>query len=280
MSLKSPIKPAELITNFLSSIITGAFGFWLVYLLQGLIKLYFSYDFDIVAKFTMQGVQFATPDNDPLWTRDAIVTVFLAPSIFFFFGGLFFLFLLGMVKRKSPTLLFFFLWADILFNGSAYGIIIEQGVAHSGLYRVAEALNVGLVPLIIAVSVSIYFLYLTGIITAKLIFLNADESWKSNGRLKLSLFFIFFLLPFLLNLILFIFYGEIKTAQIITFGLSLIVILPVLWTSPPKNNNFNIEPPSPFNLMDGITLLLLLVFMFLIYASLKHGIELPLTFKL
>ncbi len=264
--------------NFFSSLIAGAFGFWFIYLMQGLVTLYFSYDFDISAKFTVDGVQFGTSFTSPLWTKDAIVTVFLAPPIFFFFSGLLFLFLLGFIKRKSPVLMFFLLWMAILSNSAAFGTMIEEGVAHSGLYRVTEALNLGLVLLVISVSVSIYFLYLTGVITGKLILLNIDDSWKNNGSIKTGVFIILLLLPFLINLVLFLIYANLNIAQTIIFSMSFIILFPVLWVVPPKKNNFNTEPPGKFNFLDGITVLLLSIMVILIYISINHGIELPLTF--
>ena len=275
---KTSLKPVEFALNFLSSLIAGAFAFWLIYLLQGLVTLYFSYDFNIAAKITMDGVQFSTPFTFPQWTKDAVVTIFLAPPIFFFFSGLLFLVLLGSIKRKSPTLLFFILWMAILFNGASFGTIIEEGVARSGLYRVTEALNLGVVLLVISVSVSIYFLYLTGVIIGKLILLNIDDSWKSSGRLKIKVFIVLLLLPFLINLVIFLIYADLNIGQTIIFTMSVIVILPVLWVVPPKKNNFNIEPAGNFNLLDGVTLILFFIMVILIYISISHGIELPLTF--
>ncbi len=262
--------------TFISSLTTSVFAICVVYLLSGLVNLYFAYDFNIYARFNLSGVHFLTPKSSTAWTRDAIVTIYLSNAILSFFIGLAFMFLMIFVHKKSPTIYFFFVWMIVFSFGNAFGIFIEQGIAKNGIYEVSKVLDLGIVVLVTVVAVSIYFLYLMGIILGKLILINTPNKFKYKNKLQKSRFFITLFIPWLISIFIFVLLSDkMLTSQTIIFLLSIIILLPVLWINTPDKENIIAEPPQTFNLLDAVTLILLIIVIIILYFTLKHGIVLP-----
>ncbi len=271
--LKSGI--TEGVKMFFTSLLTAMPALWTVFLFSGLVTLYFSYDFDIYARFGLKGVEFVTSKTSQAWTRDATVTIYLANPILSFFSGLIFLFLLRFLKKKSSSVFWFLLWITIFSFGNAFGLVIEEGISKSGFYEVSKVLDLGIVVLIIAVAVSLYLLYFYGIIIGKIILSATEENFKQNEKLKISVFLNSLLFPWIINLGIFVFLTHgTNMSQIIIFVMSLIIILPVLWVYPSENKSQEIKP-APGNYLDIITLFVMLMFSLTIYSAIKHGIELP-----
>ncbi len=265
--------------TFFISTVTAMPALWLVFLFSGLATLYFAYDFDIYARFGLSGVEFVTSKTSPLWTRDATISVYLSNPILSFFSGLAFMFLLQFLKKKSISIFYFLLWLTVFSFGNAFGVLIEEGISKSGFYEVSKFLDLGIFILIMAISVSLYFLYLSGIILGKILLAAIDKQYKSNEKLKTGMFLSSLLFPWTVNLSLFVWLTGISNiSQIVIFVMSLIIILPVLWVNPSENKSMKNNPLPQENYLDYITLLLMLIFTYLIYSAVKHGIELPVVF--
>ncbi len=267
------------VETFFTSLITGSVALWLVYLLSGLVTLYFCYDFNIQAHFNLTGVHFVTPNTSPLWTRDSIITIYLSKVIFSFFNGLFFMLLFVVLQRKSSSLSLFLLWMIVFSFANSFGVFTEEGVTKSGIYKVSQILSLGTTVLIIAGTASLYLLYLSGVIVGKLILLNTKKREKRHGRLVRWQYLFSLIFPWIGTILLFVLLtGSAQFSQTTIFLMGIIVLLPVLWVTPSHKGNLRLKPPHPFNLLDGLTLLLLLVLIYLIYLLLKQGIVLPLVF--
>lgn len=264
--------------TFFTSLITGSVALWIVYLLSGLVILYFSYDFNIQAHFNLAGIHFVTPDTNPLWTRDAIITIFLSKVIFCFFNGLFFMLLFVVLRRKSSSLSLFLLWMMVFSFANAFGTFIVEGLMKGGIYKVSQMLHVGTAVLVIVGAISLYLLYLSGVIVGKLILLNTKKREKRHGQLLSRQYLFSFIFPWIGAILLFVLTtGSAQFSQTTIFLMGMIILLPVLWVKPSHKGNFRLKPPHAFNLLDGITLLLLLALIYLIYLSLKQDIVLPLV---
>ncbi len=264
------------IKTFFISLFTAMPALWTIFLFSGLVTLYFSYDFDIYARFGLKGVEFITAKDSPAWTRDATVTIYLANPILSFFSGLIFMFLLRFLKKKSNPVFWFLLWMTIFSFGNAFGVLIEEGISKSGFYEVSKVLDLGIIVLIISVAVSLYLLYLSGIITGKLILSAIDENYKKDGKLKTNMFLSLLLFPWLINLAVFILLTRATNmSQIIIFVMSLIIVLPVLWVYPSQVKDPGAKLPAAGNYLDIITLILMMILAYTIYSAIKHGIELP-----
>jgi len=265
---------------FFLSVITALFSLLLVFLISGITVLYFSYDFNIRAILTFSGAVFQTPASSPVWTKDAIITIYLANPILSFFLGLVFMLLFVSVKKKSQSLMFLLFWGMIFSFSNAFGIFVEEGIAKSGTYRVSEIMQFGDVILVISVILAVYFLYVIGLMTGKLLILSIGENWKQHQKPKLNYYLVSFVIPWIMSLAFFAYIGRYKiiVSQLIIYALGCILLLPVLWTQAPRKESLNLEVVSSLNFLDAVAAVLMFFGSWLIYSFLHRGITLPLVF--
>jgi hypothetical protein len=254
------------------SVFAGTFAFLLLRLLSELTVLYFSYDLNISAIPHLKDVQFLTKSTSPDWTRDSIITIYLSKPIMNFSVGMAGMMLYALIKRKSQSFSFFLVWLIIFALNNAFGTFAENMIFRTGIYEVTNMMNFGGVMMTVVVTLSFYFLYISGVGAGKLIMLSLPQDQIKKGRIQFTYFLVAYFIPWLLTFL--IIFTKSDKNSLITYGFAFIILLATLWSRDLSSEEMHQEPLPPFMWIDFISLIFYAIGIFLMYTMLTSGIKL------
>ncbi|UBM62487.1 hypothetical protein LA303_00560 [Candidatus Sulfidibacterium hydrothermale] len=260
------------LSYFVVSFISALFAWYLERFFSGLTTLYFSYDLNIKAVLSSEGIRFLTPVTSSAWTRDTLVTLNLAAPIMNLFLGLFMMALYVFVPRKTMSMALFMIWMMVFSFTGIFGSYVENNVAHTGLYELSKIMNIGVVFQIIFVVLSLYFLYIMGIAIGKLVMLTIPASFKKEDKIMFSFFLLIFLVPWILVLVITL--KGLSSSSLFTYLLGIVLLLPFNWMQEPEKKGIRLKPLPDYFSLDTFALIVYLLGIFFIRAVLSSGMSL------
>ena len=221
----------------------GAFllAYIFVYLLSGLSVLYIAYDLDIPARLFGSGVEFGIADTDPLWTSDAIVSVFMSKPVSSFIAATISVLLFLILKPKKFWVQLFHLWVFLHGFNFTFGLLSEDLLLQRGLFRVANVMEIRQVALTLTIGISIFFLVKAGSLAGKLFY---GKMFQLNTKNTQILNFLYsFLMPFFIGslLILTVNFNTLELKDFLLILSMLISLIPVIFT---KTASLKTETPT------------------------------------
>ena len=262
----------EWLQTIVVSFFAALFAWYLIRFLTGLTTLYFSYDLNIGAKLLLSGVDFLRPPHSPVWTRDAIISVYLSGPIMNFILGISFFVVYTFIPRKTQSFSFFMLWVMVFSFTRMFATFVENAIQHTGVYRVSQLMHIGDVMLVVSVIVALYFLYLTGLSIGKLIMLSIHPRHVHEDHIKTNYFLFAFIIPWLM-VFGFCFNETLFNLQMI-YLLGFLILISFLWTKGPEHRGFKLKTLPPFQRIDAVSTFLFFVGFLLLRQFLASGITL------
>ena len=210
----------------------GAFllAYIFVYLLSGLSVLYIAYDLDIPARLFGNSVEFGIADADPLWTSDAIVSVFMSKPVSSFIAATISVLLFLILKPKKFWVQLFHLWIFLHGFNFTFGLLSEDIILQRGLFRVANVMEIRQVALILTIGISIFFLVKAGSLAGKLFYGKVFQLNTKNTQILNFLYS--FLIPLFVGsmLILTVNFNTLELKDFLLILSMLISLIPVVFT--------------------------------------------------
>ena len=262
----------EWIKIMVVSFFSALFAWYLIRFFSGLTTLYFSYDLNIKAKLLLSGIEFLVRPNNQVWTRDAVITVYLSAPIMNLILGMGFFVAYIFIPRKTQSFSFFMLWTIFFSLTLMFGTFVENGLERTGVYRVSQIMHVGDIALVLSVVVALYFLYLTGLSIGKLIMLNINPKYIHEDHIKASYFIFAFIIPWILVFLLSV--NELKSNMEMIYMLGIVILLPFLWTKGVETKGIRLKPLPPFLWIDVVSTILFVIGFLLLHQFLNAGIVL------
>lgn len=254
------------------SFFSALFAWYMLRLFYGLTLLYFSYDFNVQARLLLPGVEFISRFNDPVWTRDAVITIFLSGPIMSLLLGMACFIAYVFIRRKTQSFSFFLLWTAFYSFTMTFGTFVENGIQRTGVYRVSQLMQIGDVVLVISVVVALYFLYLTGLSLGKLIMLSIAPEHMHEDRIRPSYFLLAFVIPW--GLVFLISMQELNTNLRATYLLGLVILIPFLWVKGIEAKGVRLKRLPSFLWIDFLSAALFFVGYLVLRQFLQFGIVL------
>jgi|GEM_PF-1178707 len=242
---------------FLHSLSVFVLAYLVVYFISGVSMLYIAYDLDIPARLFSSKTVFYLPSGSPLWTTDAIVSVYLAPPVTCLFIGLFALLLYQFLPRVNTSILFFVLWTFLHAFNRSFGLISEDLILKTDIHRVAAVFGFHKAIMVLSIGFSLFFLLKAGIFSGKLLFHHFPAARSHTFTNRLKIWFAAMFLPFLAGIGLFLLrdYGSVSVKDWILSGFLLLIILPIPFTRPkPQTDDTECIVPSIIQLLINIIL--------------------------
>ncbi len=262
-------KKATLIISLITSTLSGLLVYLILRLLSDLSVLYFSYDLNIKAKLLENGVHFLTPVTNPIWTRDAIITISLAPPILNFFIAFFSMIIFTLVKYKSQSFSFFLQWTIIFSLANTFGSFAENGLFKTGIYKALELMHFGGVIMIIIIMISLYFLYLSGVGIGRIAILNIPDNFWTKNKISLWFYFAGYIIPWML--ILSITYSFLPKNNLIIYLFSIVTLIPMIWAKKSLSDEKRFKPMLPFSWIDLVTLIIFIIGSLIVHSIFING---------
>jgi hypothetical protein len=212
----------------LLSLITASFAYLLVFFVGNFASLYFAYDFDIGASFTISGLLFEVKRSNPLWTYDAEVTIFLSRPLLSFVVGIISLGILILKERMNLIFFLFLLWLNIFAFNAALGLFVDDFISKAGLFFVAERMELSVSAMIFSMAVTVYLMYRLGFVNCQLFLRKLPDKSIINYKSRLIIVAITVFVPWLLSgiiLLLLSFPGHDIYEHLNTIS-TLIILLP------------------------------------------------------
>lgn len=247
--------------TFVISVISAIFAYYLVFFLSNYVVIFFAYDFDIPASFSIKGISFPSDSIDHAWSRDAIITVLLSKPIFAFILGVILLFVLMIRTKKASAIILTLMWLIVFAFSSSFGELIDDIINKTGIYEVVNTMNIDIAYLIIMAIILAFILYKIGMMNGKLI--KQYFAYQNFASLQSRIIFFFSILtmPWLL---------EATTTYFLTgnsFSISevfknlpvLILLIPFLTKEKAANLDSNYTLPNRFLPIDWIITILLMI---------------------
>lgn len=220
---------------FVHSLSVFLISFYLLYFISGLSVLYIAWDFDIPATLFINSIHFNVPDNSPLWSTDAIISILMATPVSSFITGILVIFIFLVISRKNQALLFFCLWIFLQAFNTTFGLLSENILSQTGLVRVAREMGIKSMMLVITVGMSFFFMYKSGQFAGKLFFAHQPGINTLSSAKKFTKALVFFLFPWLAGsiIIMFVTNQSLKSQDFILSGFMLILLIPAIFTKTP-----------------------------------------------
>lgn len=266
---KSQVK--EWSFTLVTSLMAGLFAYFLLHLLTELSILYFSYDLNIQAALHVKGILFLTSPGNSDWTRDATVTLYLVKPILNLLLAIATMILYAVIRHKSQSFSFFMIWIIIFGLNNMFGTFAENGLLKNGIYKVIEVMHLGTIVFVLMLGLSIYFLYISGIGTGKIILLCLPGKHKSGGTMQFLYFLMAFLLPWII--IFWIIFPLSDFNLKITFLFGIILLIPVLWSKEPEKEGIHLDPLPAFFWSDLVSVIFFLLGIILTMEMLSMKIQ-------
>lgn len=248
-------------------------AYYLMVALTNLSALYFAYDFDIPAFFNLEGLYFGIPENDPLWTFDAAVTILLSRPITALLIG-FLAFLLSLrIKNKQTTTLLVTLWINMLGIYIALGLFIDDALLQTGVYKLTALMHINLFFVVLFGALAIYFMVIIGIMNSRLIELSFPENMLLSRKIKLVLFV--FVIPWILLMCISLLLKQ--EASLMGEGIKscslVIMLLPLAWVKKPDQALSRITTLKPVSIRDFIIGIFLILLCMALIIVMRQGVS-------
>ncbi|MDP2238154.1 MAG: hypothetical protein Q8J88_17130 [Bacteroidales bacterium] len=233
--------------------------YYLAYFISGLSVLYIAYDFDIPARLYINNIHFGLSDDSPLWTSDATISVFMATPVSSFVVGIVSIFIFMIKKKKTALYLFASIWIFLQAFNMTFGLLSENLITQTGLIKVAQEMGLRSIMIILTIGLSLFFLVKSGILAAKLFYTHLDCNFISEKSIRGKLAFYFFFLPWMAGSVIIIFLaGEsVDKKDFIMAGFMLLLLLPSLFVSPPKQKELIYINKKPALILPFLALLVI-----------------------
>jgi hypothetical protein len=265
----------NIFSAFLQSLSSFLLAYLFVYLFSGLAVLYIAYDLDIPASLQLNKFSFETPFDSPLWTKDAIVSVFMAQPVSSFIMGTISILLLLLIKPKLFWVQQFFIWFFLHGFNFTFGVLSEDIVLQRGMFRVATVMDIRQMMLIFTIGISIFFLIKAGSLTGKLLYSKVFQFFPDSQHTRMWNFLLVIFLPYLIGslLILLLSSGNNDLKDYLLKIAMFISLTPVIFARIRSNLIKNDQLPP--KLIPGILLFISTLIAFgIFYFALKNGITL------
>ncbi len=260
--------------SFVISVVSALCAYLLVFIYTNFAPLYFAYDFDIPAFVNLRGINFQTIIDADAISRDALVTILLSKPIAAVIVGIISLIILMIGTKKPISIILVLFWLNIFAFDTAFGILIDDAVAHSGTYEVAMAMNIHNV-LLVAISILLAFiLFKIGMMNARLIIMSFPHQDLCNTRPRIIFFIAIFLIPLFLVLVYtFLTGGQTESTSELMKNLPvLILLIPFLTASKPENTDFKYLPTVRHSYIDIILLILFILISVIVIMTMYNGL--------
>ncbi|MBN2637910.1 MAG: hypothetical protein JXR65_02335 [Bacteroidales bacterium] len=254
------------------STISGLFAYLLLHLLTGLSVLYFSYDLNIKAVLETKGILFLNTPGNSDWTKDATITVFLVKPILNLLLAVISMIIYTLIKNKSQSFSFFIIWIIVFGLNNMFGTLAENGLMKTGIYNVVEVMNLGTIAFVLVLGISVYFLYISGIGTGKIILLTLANKNKTNNHIHLLYLIIAYLIPWTLIFWLTFSFSDLNIKIAYLFGS--IILVSTLRSKGPENEGIHLNPLPGFFWFDVVSTLLFIIGIFFMLQLFSMNIQL------
>ncbi len=227
--IKSDFTPGKAAWLFLNSLSLFLIAYIFIYVVSGLSTLYIAYDMDIPARMFPKSIVFDLADDSPLWTADAIVSVFMATPFACLMMGLASLMTYQLSAGMSTSKLFFLIWLFLHSFNLSFGLFSEDLIMGQGVARVADVFGFNLAISVVSIGFSSYFLIRAGNFAGKMIANSMNINMINTFKSRLAVWFWSFLLPWIAggSFLLLSDYKEIAPKEFILLGFLLLIILPI-----------------------------------------------------
>lgn len=221
---------------FLQSVSFYVLAYLLIYMFAGISTLYIAYDMDIPARLFANEIQFNLQDDSPLWTFDAIVSVFMTAPVISFIVGVLSLLIYQFFNRISVPFLLTTIWLFLHAFNQTFGLLSEDLITQTGLTRVANTLEIANFMIVVTIGVSLFFLFKAGSFGGKLFFFHMPEVFFKEKKKRFKLLLSSFFLPWIAGslIILAITWPKITPKEIILSLLMLFMLVCLAFVRPYK----------------------------------------------
>lgn len=227
--INSDFTPGKAVWLFLNSLSLFLIAYIIIYVVSGLSTLYIAYDMDIPAKMFPKSVVFDLADDSPLWTTDAIVSVFMATPFVCLMMGLASLMVYQHIPRMTTSILFFLIWLFLHAFNLSFGLFSEDLIMGQGVARVADIFGFNLAVSVVSIGFSSYFLIRAGNFAGKMLANSMNMKLIDTFKRRAAVWFWSFLLPWIIggSFLLLSDYEHIAAKELILLGFLLLIILPI-----------------------------------------------------
>lgn len=210
-------------------------SYYLLYAISGLSVLYIAYDLDIPTRLFLNKIVFYLPDDSPLWTSDAIISILMATPVSSFIVGIAVLFLFLIITQKNALMLHFSLWLFLQAFNMTFGLLSENILSHTGLVRVADVMGLERIMLILTVGMSFFFMIKSGMLAGKLFFGHLENIEQMTPKQKTTKAVYFFIIPWLIgsSVVILLSSQTIEKKDFILSAFMLFLLIPSLFTKTP-----------------------------------------------
>lgn len=222
------------------SLVTALFAYLLVFFVGNFASLYFAYDFDIGASFSISGLIFELERSHPSWTYDAEVTIFLSRPLLSLVIGILSLIVLILIKKVNLIFFLFLFWLNIFSFNAAFGLFVDDFISQAGLFFVAERMELGIGAMIFSLGVTVFIMYRLGVVNSLIFMQILPQKANPQSDVRLLIVLITVFIPWLLTgiiLILLSYPGHSLSEHLDTIS-TVIILFPFLFTKkkklPPK----------------------------------------------
>ncbi len=256
------------------SLITAFSAYIFVFFISNYASLYFAYDFDIPAFFSLKGINFY--DQNPLsWSRDAFITIFLSIPLTGLIIGILSLLLLIINIKKPIAIILFLLWIIIFAFTNSLGILINDAVWQTGTYEVARIMNMNNIIILLMAVLYAFVLFKIGIMTGKIITLSFEYLNLNLLKNKLLFLLLILILPWLIT----VFASCILTQRSFAWSLFfinipvLLLIIPTMAGKKPWNKEIGYKPQSGIISLDIILTISVFTLSAIFIMLMQNGIS-------
>lgn len=255
------------------SLITALFAYLLVFFAGNYASLYFAYDFDIGAWFTINGISFEVGRSHSLWTYDAMVTIFLSRPVMSLVIGIVSLIALILIKKIQLIFFFLLLWINIFAFNAAFGLFVDDFISSTGLFFVAKRMELDLPEIIFSLSISVFIMYRLGMVNSLIFIQILPEKVNTIKPLKTLIVLIVIIIPWFLTgiiLLLLSYPDHILSEHLKT--LSTVIIFVPFFFSKGKEPTNKTDSILKIKNYEWLVAVVILSFAFLLYFKMLNPI--------
>ncbi len=234
----------SLTKTFIISLVAAFFSYVFLYIYANYVVLYFAYDFDIPAYLDINGVVLLGDKNHDNWSRDALITIFLSKPISAVILGIITLIILMIGSKKPVSIILLLFWLNVFSFNEAFGILIDDAIAGSGTYEVAEVMNFGKIFIISGAVILAFLLYKIGMMNGRIIIMTFQNQNLFPFKSRILFFIFIFFLPWIIILVATFssVNSVLPNSQLIKNLTVIILLIPFLTSGKIKNKEFVYTP--------------------------------------
>lgn len=260
---------------FLHALSFFVLTYLVIYVISGVSTLYIAYDMDVPARLFPSEIRFGIADDSPLWTFDAIVSVYMAAPLASLAVGVAALAVYQFATRISLPFLFMVIWFFLHAFNQTFGLVSEDLITRTGLTRVARTMGIDDFLMVLTIGVSLFFLFKSGLFAARLFYLHTPETMLENSKSRAKLLIAAFYLPWLFGtlIILGVAWPHFIAKDVILALFMLFVLLCILLVKPTARSGkqpFNKPPAWQTIFFPIFTAAVLLLFLLLLRGGVGY----------